>query len=48
LTYQAFQDEIQDFDEAENNVITTPSILGRDLTKGDAESPEVVTIPCTA
>jgi DNA (cytosine-5)-methyltransferase 1 len=44
LTYEAFKDNIQKFDEAEDNIVTSLSILGRNLTTQDAESPDVVTI----
>jgi len=44
LTYKTFKDKIQHFDEAEDNIVNTRSILGRKLRTEDAESPEVVTI----
>ena len=48
LTYEAFKDKIQQFDEAEDSITTSLSILGRKLRKQDAESSEVVTIPSVA
>lgn len=49
LTYQTFKDNIQDLDDAqaEDNIGTTLSILGRNLTEQDVESSDVVTISCT-